>query len=120
MSPWAPPEDWTRVLVRPRYRGAHRDRLLDLEGVWSPALDAWVLEPAPVRLLDRESREWKSHRDLDAHRRMESGLRDLNEVELEWQVGGPSALPRRHEDVEPTARTNRGWKTPKFPGRTRR
>lgn len=112
----SPPPGWTRVLVRPRHRGDHRDYLLDLGAEWNPALTAWVLEPTPERRLNRETRLWEPARNDAEHSKLERALRDLGQVDLEWQVGGPSALPRgRAEDAEPGVRHNRGWKTPYFP-----
>lgn len=116
MSTPPPPADWIRVLVRPHHRGDLRDVMADLEAEWNEALLAWVIEPTPEQRLDRERGQWKPHRSWSAHFKVEVALRDLRGLfDLEWQVTGPSALPRRKEDVEPPVRINPGWKTPYWP-----
>lgn len=99
------------MLVRPLFRGDHAEHLQRLGAAWNGGLNAWVIEPTPELRFDRSAGEWRPRRVWTEHFRVERGLKDLGQVQLEWQVGGPSALPRGHEDVEPAGRNSRGWST---------
>ena len=84
-------------------------------GEWNGALRAWVVVPLLGRQFNRQTRQWEPFMESSDRLRTELAIRDLRGAfTVEWQTSGPSQLPRRREDITPTAHTNRGFKTPKW------
>lgn len=111
----APPPGWVRVLVRVTHKDGLAGVMDRLGGEWNGALSAWVVEPGVSMHLGRNAAgTLVPVMDPATRLRVELALRDLRgHLRIEWQTSGPSALPRSREDIQPTARTNRGWSTPK-------